>query len=143
MTATVLYTDTDAIRSAIGVDDADIEDAMITSQYMADQMRAELLSFFPTYETDFYDPSVAVKLKLWCMWFGALRIAESPLAIPVSLSTGKDIYERFPVDWELVKDTAKKNMAKLKEAMVPSAGSSSVFNFIGAAAPAYNPITGE
>jgi len=143
MAVEILYTNTDAIRSLIGLDDADVEDAMIVSQDMEAQMLLELEDWLPTHEEEFYATELSERrLKLWCGWFGALRLAESPLAIPKALGTGKDEYERFVVDWDLIKRTAKNKMAKLQEALVPAVGSTA-FVGMGKAAPGYNVITGE
>ena len=136
----VLYTSTNAIRSAIGVDGADIENEMITGQGMASQMSLALGKFNPTHATDQFDPTKLPALKLWCMWFGALRLAEMPTAIAKKFSTGKDEIERFDIDWEELKRVARKNLAELQEGIAPlvSAG----FSIMGKATPDYNPIEG-
>ena len=53
----VLYTTTAAIKAAIGVDEADIEDSIIVDQNMADQMSAALSMFNPTHASDFFNLS--------------------------------------------------------------------------------------
>ena len=138
--AAVLYTTTDAIRSAIGVDDADLEDSIILDQGMADQMELALLKFMPDHEDQIDDELVELKLKLWCMWFGALRIAESPLAVPKRLGTGKDEYERFNIDWEGLRVRARGKLAELLVELVPA--TSNAVTLMGKATPDYNPIEG-
>jgi len=136
----VLYTNTVAIRSAIGVDEADIENDMITGQEMEAQMTLALAKFNPTHATDQYDPTKLPALKLWCMWFGALRLAESPPAIAKKYGTGKDEWERFDIDWEALKNTAKTKLAELQEEVTPTVAEN--FTMMGKATPAYNPIEG-
>lgn len=136
----VLYTNTNAIRSAIGVDAADIENEMIVDQDMESQMSVALAKFNPTHTTDKFDPSKLPALKLWCMWFGALRLAESPPAIAKKYGTGKDEWERFDIDWEALKKTAREKMAELQEGITPA--TSATFSLMGKATPDYNPIEG-
>lgn len=136
----ILYTTTDAIRGAIGVDDSDIEDSLITGQDMALQMEHALLKFFPDHEAESIDELVEMKLKLWCMWFGALRLAESPLAVPKRLGTGKDEFERFIIDWEALRFRAKGKLAELVKELVPTYTAAK--SIMGKATPDYNPIEG-
>lgn len=136
----VLYTNTIAIRSAIGVDEADIENDMITGQDMEAQMSSALVKFNPTHAADQYNPTKLPLLKLWCMWFGALRLAESPPAIAKKYSTGKDEWERFDINWEELKKTAKAKLAELQEGITPAVADN--FTIMGKATPGYNPIEG-
>ena len=136
----ILYTDVDAIRSAIGVDDDDIEDTVITGQGMELQMAYELGKIVPDHETLFDTDLGEVKLRLWCMWFGALRLAESPLAVPKRFGTGKDEMERFTIDWDALKAIARAKLAELTVELVPTYSSSSTV--MGKATPGYNPIEG-
>lgn len=137
---TILYTDVDAIRSAIGVDDDDIEDTVITGQDMELQMTYDLLKLMPDHEAQSVDELVEMKLKLWCMWYGALRLAESPLATPKRFGTGKDEMERFVIDWDELRMRARGKLAELTKELVPSY--SSAITLFGKATPAYNPIEG-
>lgn len=137
---TVLYTTTNAIRSVIGVDDADIEDEMITGQDMEAQMRSALEKFTVTHSNDIFDPVKAPSLKLWCMWFGGLRLAESPTAIAKKYGTGKDEWERFDIDWEALRKLAKEKLAELQEEILPAPSAS--FSLMGKSTPGYNPIEG-
>jgi hypothetical protein len=138
---TVLYTNTDAIRSAIGVDDADVSNAMITSQDMTLQMNVALTKFLPTHVVDFAaSATVENQLRLWCMWYGAWRLAESPPAVPKRLSTGKDEYERFPINWKELAKNARAHLDELEEALVPTTGGSGL-TIMGKATPDSDPIT--
>jgi len=148
MAITVLYTDTDAIRGAIGVDEADIDDAVITGQNMALQMTAELEKFLPNHSSvQFSNLKIPDQLNLWCMWFGAWRLAQSPLATPKKLSTGKDEYERFNIDWEALEKVAYKNVCAMKDLLLETTSTvvaeTAAYTVMGAATPCYNPITGS
>lgn len=136
----VLYTTTSAIKAAIGVDDADIEDTLITDQNMADQMASALVLFNPTHATDIFNQAKKPKLEMWCMWFGALRLAESPLSIAKKYGTGKDEWERYDVDWEALRKLAGEKLAELQDSITPTAAT--VFSMVGKATPDYNPIEG-
>lgn len=121
MAVTILYTDTDAIRATIGLDDSDVEDTVLTTQFLDLQMTRELDKFYPTHSTDFFAiPTVADQLKLWCTYFGALRLAESPLAAPFKLGTGKDEFTRFPMDWDALKMDLKAKLAEIQEDLTPA-----------------------
>ena len=141
MTAIILYTDTDAIRSAMGIDDADMEDAMFTGQQLENQMLEDLDTLRPAHATEIFSGSASLqrKLSLWCMWFGALRIAQSPLATPKRISTGKDELERFVVNWQALEELAKRKLAELDKALSPTVPES--FTMMGKATPDSNPIT--
>lgn len=141
MAVNILYTNTDAIRSAVGLDDSDVEDSIITAQHMKEQMTLALAKFLPTHEDDAYDPEIKVVMTLWCMWFGALRLAESPLATPKQFGNGKDDLQRFDVDWEALRALARKKLTELEEELAPTVVAGS-FSFMGKATPAYNPVTG-
>lgn len=136
----VLYTNTNAIRSAIGVDAADIENEMITGQDMESQMVVALNKFNPDHVTDKFVPAKLPALKLWCMWFGALRLAESPPAIAKKYGTGKDEWERFDIDWDKLKANAQEKLAELQEEITPTVAVG--FQMMGKATPDYNPIEG-
>jgi len=139
---TVLYTDTDAIRSAIGADSSDIEDTIITGQSMALQMQMDLEKFMPDHATQFYSSTdIANRLQLWCMWYGAWRLAQSPPALPRKLTTGKDEYQRFSVDWKALVETARTRLDGLQEELVPNT-SGTAFTIMGKATPSRDPITG-
>lgn len=138
----VLYTTTDAIRSVVGVDDADIEDSLIVWQDMEAQMKMALEKFSTTHATDILDAAKGPAIKLWCMWFGGLRIAESPTAVAKKFTTGKDEWERFDIDWDKLRSLAKEKLAELQEEITPSTSSSTPVSLMGKATPAYNPITG-
>lgn len=140
MTATILYTNTDAIRAAVGLDDADVEDSVLVDQNLDIQMELALAEFLPNHEDDTIDETIEKKVKLWCMWYGALALAESPLATPKALGTGKDEYERFDIDWEALQKRARGKLDALREALTPKI--SDTFSIMGKSTPDYNPITG-
>jgi len=140
MAVAILYTTTDAIRSAIGTDESDIDDTILLGQDMELQMTYDLVKLMPDHEDQSGDELVEMKLKLWCMWYGALRLAESPLAIPKALGTGKDEFLRFEIDWEALRIRASGKLAELTKELVPAYTS---FNTVmGKATPDYNPIEG-
>ena len=140
MAVDVLFTNTDAIRAAIGADEADIEDTIITGQNMEAQMKIALAAAVPTYKTDQLTLGKKPALELWCMWFGALRLAESPLATAKKFGTGKDEFERFDVDWEELRRLARSKLSELQETLNPSAVAQ--LSIMGKATPASNPILG-
>jgi hypothetical protein len=112
-------------------------------------MKAELDDCIPNHANLlFTKPGMADALKIWATWYGASAIASSPLAIAKKLSTGKDSWTRFDVDWDQLRQTTSAQLALAKKRLKKAAGieipeaERLVFSGVGKASPAYDPITG-
>lgn len=119
---TILYTNTDQIRSAIGVDAYDIPDAMIESQNLDLWMMERLMTIIGDYEA-FADSSdrATQQLTLWCMCYGALWLLESsPLGIPNWIQSRNDSVHRFPIDFEALIASLRSKVLMLEQHMVPT-----------------------
>lgn len=143
MTAAVLYTDTDAIRACVGVDANDVEDTIITYQGMVDEMSLRLDILFPTHATATGDD--AKRLALWCQYYAAYHLLTSGrLSIPFLLSTGKDEYRRFQVDFDqIVKAIAAKLRGVQADLSGESVATAAILSMVSKATPSYDPTTGE
>ena len=87
MTVQILYTDTDKIRSVIGLDDSDISDDIIAGQLLDLAMMERLQYVMPDYEAQYDADSVGLiqnRLTLWCTFYGAQQVIKNcKLAIPI------------------------------------------------------------
>ncbi len=144
----ISYTSTDQIRSVLGLDEADIMDELLVAQNLEIRIRLALEKCIPDYLTLLAaKPEMADALKVWAMWYGAVQVANSPLSIAKKLTTGKDAWVRFDVDWEHLRVHATEQLRLAKKCLKEVAGikeeASLVFPGVGKAAPAYDPITGR
>ena len=150
--ADVLYSTTEAIRSAIGMQDIELPDAVFTDQDLAVQMRTSLYGFVPAHATLYAageevgatDQEVYIRdlLSQYCMFFGAVRMLESPWHARKQVSDGKSQVQRFDIDWlELLKNLKAKlkEVADLLDEQVN--GSVDGIPYFGLARPDYDPVT--
>ena len=84
MTVSILgLTDTDEVRAAIGADDKDLSDTAITNGNPKDDLRADLLTWVPTYQTIISEGAIStpttdqelklLQLKLYAKYFISWR----------------------------------------------------------------------
>lgn len=143
---TILYTDSVAIRSTIGLDENDLSDDILSSQNLDLQMVDRLEDFLPTYET-VYDGSDAGerRLTLWCQYYGALLLLENAsLGVPQKIQANNDQLARFQIDFEKVAETIRRRMVSLETKLIESVTgtAASSFSVMGKATPDFNPVTG-
>lgn len=121
----VLYTNTDQIRSALGISLEDMPDTVITDRSLATELSVDLHTWLPTHATIAADVSTAQavflsdSLKLYCAYFCAAAIAESPLAFIQKISDGKNSADRFTnLDWKEIVNGLTSRMAGFKQAIL-------------------------
>jgi hypothetical protein len=144
---TLLYTDTDRIRSVLGVDAEDISDAQITDRNLEKELRIDLLSWIPTYAalvttgttagaTDSAQ-SIADAITLYCTYYCSVLVVKSvQLSAPQSVSDGKNtISWSGSVDWQALSLHLKERMAFYKVFLQDSLTATPVV-------PVYNPFVG-
>ncbi len=107
MTVSILgLTDTDEIRSSIGADDKDLSDTFIIAANPENDLRADLLTWVPTYQTIISEGSVEVpttdqelkllQLKLYAKYFISWLVASSAQnSMPQKISDGSNELSRF------------------------------------------------
>jgi hypothetical protein len=153
MGAPVLYTDTSAVRAAVGIKDTEVPDSMITDQQMERQLKTALYGWLPTYEA-LYDAGNAgtatadekyIKdlLISYCLFYCCVRVIEMSLALRQSVGDGKSQVARFVTDMKALRDMYKDRLnevqALIDDLVTPSEGGVSYF---GKATPDYDPVTG-
>lgn len=147
----VLYSDTDAIRAAIGVTDVELPDAMFGAQGLEMQMRVSLYRKVPTHGTVYLagmesdasaaDVYAADLLALYCMYFGAIRAVEMVLALRQQVSDGKQEVSRFNVDWQKLTAALQRKLDEIGSALVEAVnGTTSGVSYFGKASPDYDPV---
>lgn len=145
MAIQILYTTSDAIRAAIGIDEDDLSDAIVAGQFLDLLMMEGLQDVMPDYETQ-ADASDTVlnRLKLWCTYFGALSlVSDAQLGIPMKIQANTDAMQRFQIDFEKLKENLAAKVAWVEAKLNPDFSNAvSRPQLIGAAAPDYDPIVG-
>jgi hypothetical protein len=107
----ILYTDTDKLRSMLGVSDKDISDSQITDRGLDKELQFDLLSWVPTHSVKYRDgrlpnstpeqKALADAISLYSTYFcSSLMVKSLQLATPQSISDGKNALSRFTsMDW--------------------------------------------
>jgi hypothetical protein len=120
---TILYTNTDKIRAALGVDDNDVKDARIVALDLEKELKLDFISWLPLYSA-FHTTSVAPSateaqrnigdaLVLYSMYYCATQVAKTlRLAAPQTVSDGKNALGRFDgIDWQALTINMKERAA--------------------------------
>lgn len=143
----ILYTDTDRIRSILGVSDQDIKDDQITARGLSKELRLDLLSWAPAHEALYYagslgsatdmEQSLADSLTLYSTYFCTVLVVKSlQLSAPQSISDGKNSMNRFAtMDWQGLTLHLKERLAFYKVFIQDAASATPVV-------PVYNPFAG-
>ena len=151
MAALTVYTNTDAVRAALGLDadHYEVPDSMLVNRNMDLELLEDLDDWLPTHAAiwaaaDAGSPSAAEiragrQLQLYAMWFCAAMLAEVWLAMPSSISDGQNRVQRFDLDLEKLLENARAKRDKYKEQIVPTV---SAATFIAGVSPDYDPVTG-
>jgi len=156
MTVTILaLTDTDEVRSALGVDDKDIADVLITRLTPENDLQADLMDWVPTYQTIISEGTAGsptdaqtlkyLKLKLYAKYsISAIFASSGGNSILQKLSDGSNEAARFTqpsleklkIDLQRRADDAR---ASLELLITPTTAAS--YTHFGSAAPSYDPVT--
>ena len=140
MTVQILYTDTDAIRGVIGLEEADIPDAIITSRNLDIEMSMALDTLYPLHASAFDEPTENL-LKIWSQYYGAYQMVTiGLLAIMQAGSANQDDMKRFDIDWKALADRIKEKIVDIEKELDPTIDTS--VTMIAIASPAFDPITG-
>jgi len=134
----IIYTDTDQIRSVLGVDDQDLSDPQITDRNLEKELRLDLLSWVPTHAASYElgisgsatdaEQSIADSLNLYCTYFCTILVIKSlQLSAPKSVSDGKNALSRFDtIDWQGLTLHLKERLAFYKVFIQDAASSTPI-----------------
>ncbi len=153
---TILYTNSDSIRSAVGVTVSEVRDAALSALNLDKALLADLGEWCPTHAAIDAAARAASPteeelakgryLELYCMWFCARMVADNPTAFPSELTDGKAGYKRFNVDFDQLSEKANGRMRQYKNLLLNAIqGTTSVVtapSLFGKATPGYDPVTG-
>ncbi len=135
----IFLTSTDQIRGAIGLEEADIPDYIITSRNLALEMEIQLAEILPGYDSVSVE-ATENQMKLWCMYWGALQmVTTGRLAIMQSGSANQDDMKRFDINWDQLVASLKGKLEEIEDILDPSSGSG--ITIMSSAVPDYDPIT--
>lgn len=152
MSAAILYTNTDAIRAAVGVTTKEYPDGMLKDQGLETQIRVDVYGWLPTHATLYAtgtangatDAEVHQKdlLVLYCVFCGAVRLVEMIMAAREKVGDGKSEVQRFDIDWAALLEALNKRKdsyrAELEELVNPT---DATIGYFGLATPDYDPVT--
>jgi hypothetical protein len=155
MTALGSYTNTDAVRGCLGVDQDDCPDRYMVDSQVSLELSLDLDGWLPTHAALFTTgttgtPSTAAKaiadrIKLYAQWFVALEFANRPLAVPQIVTDGKAQLDRFKVDLSKVAELAAQKVAKYKGELQGAVNGSQPValytNYVNVATPGADPVT--
>jgi len=155
MTALGSYTNTDAVRGCLGVDQDDCPDRYMVDSQVALELSLDLDGWLPTHAALFTagttgTPTTAAKaiadrLKLYAQWYVALEFANRPLAVPQIVTDGKAQLDRFKVDLSKVAELAAQKVAKYKGELQGAVNGSQTVapytNYVNVATPGADPVT--
>ena len=151
MTAPILYSDTAAIRAAVGVKEKEIPDSYLTDQNLEMQVRTGLHSWLPTYATLYATGAsagatdderyVTDLLVAYSMFYGAVRVVEMIMAMRLSVGDGKAEMTRFNVKWSELLEMMRARLSETEDALkdILDMGSSGT-DYFGSAVPNYDPV---
>lgn len=156
MTVDVLYTDSDKVRAAAGIDDADISDADLTASSIAEELTVDLNGWCPTHASiqaagTAPSPTAAeanqwLLLQLYCQFMGAAIVAGQAYRILQKITDGKNQQARYnSLHWDEVQKALYEKAAKyrkLLEEALGTAGAAVDYPVMSASVPTFDPITG-
>jgi len=166
MATAILFTTIEAIRASVGLDVADVPDAIILDKNLRMQFILDLDTWYPAvYEDDWlnagFDPldeseteiltitpeeRKGYLLSTYSMWFGAYKLVETLLAIPQKISDGKDEIQRFNgINLEKMLERVADNIKILKTTIKEenTVESTVVLGMSRVASTSYDPVTGS
>ena len=154
--AITAYTNTAAIRGAIGLTDSDIPDSVLVDQQLGLELEADLATWLPTYATIFStgigvgasaaEKQAAAYVQLYAQWFCATQtVSLMILGIPMLISDGKSELRRFPtldLDELMRRVTGKRNY--YRTLLLESEGQQPVTatSIMQVGNPDYDPVVG-
>lgn len=154
----ILYTDSEGVRSVIGVDDRDIPDEMLSSRKLDVELLLDLSRWLPNHASvysylDAPSPTDAQViqariLQVYSQYYCALLVSRStlPLAAAQQVGDGKNALSRFtPFNLQALQDQLAAKVAELKqqltEAVTPEVTAAPFTQFVGVGQD-YDPVIG-
>jgi len=151
-----VYTNTDAIRSSMGVDDVEIPDEKMSALHLEEELLLDLSIWLPNAQQIFDDAEFSAvptldqiqkgrTLKLFSQWFCAARALSIWLYYPQRISDGVQDMRRFSnLDLDELAKNAEKTANKYKGILLGLEGTPIQFHaLLGKASPNYDPVTGN
>jgi hypothetical protein len=150
------YTDTDAIRGAVGLTVSDIPDASLIDQKLGSELESDLSEWLPTHAALYAtgtaggataaDAQIAAYLVLYAQWFCASAlVTQMVLGIPALISDGKSEMRRFvniDLDDLAGRVQAKRDFYRNRLAEGQGQAVVTATSIMQAGVPDYDPVTG-
>ena len=150
------YTNSDAVRAAIGVDDEDVDDNVFKDRSMDVELLVDLDTWVATHSTIWTagDPASSPSateiterryLQMYAMWFCATKLAALRLSMPQMVGDGKSEMRRFQeINWEAVMENAQAEAANYKRLLEDELGvAAGAVTVMSKASPGYDPVVGD
>jgi len=153
----IWYTDTDKIRSVLGVSQKELDDARIIDRDLGKELRLDLLKWIPTHAALYTDGtssgaseealSISDALVLYSTYFCSLLTVKALKLIALhDISDGKNSMSRFAtMDWQALQIDLQERVAFYKSLLsdltAPSATAVAAYNPFTAVGLAVDPVT--
>ncbi len=155
----VVFTTTEAVRAAIGVDSVDLSDDRIIDAELDIELGLDLASWLPGYSAKLnpgdapteLQQSIQAALRAYCKWYCASEMLNKVLAYIQVYGDGKADMRRFTnFEWDAVISRAAGKMGTYRTMILdmdpdtpgtydPNAG----YALVGSSAPTYDPVVGD
>jgi hypothetical protein len=155
---TLLYTDTDQVRSVLGLSSKDLDDAQLVSRKLDTELKLDLVSWLPTHAALYAtgndvgaadaDKNIADALVMFSTYFCAGLVGMSlPLGAPQSISDGKNSMARFtPHAWQELTSKSQERMSfyknLLQELVSTATGAVTNYSQFAGVGLSIDPVTG-
>lgn len=145
----LLYTNSDSVRAAAGVSEAEFPDPFLAARNLDMELRMDLQSWLPTHSAIFATTTTEEEqrlhdaLVLYSMNFLAAQLLSSPLSVLSELSDGSNSMKRaagFEEALRIVGAAARKYRDLLLEATTGQ--TPAPWSPLGLSEPSYDPVTG-
>lgn len=154
--AILALTDTDEVRSTIGADDKDLSDTYIMNASPEDDLKADLLTWVPTYETIISEGTGTpttdqelkyLRLKVYAKNFISWLVASAAQhSLAQKVSDGSNEMSRFTnnkLEELIARLEGRMKTAKAELEKLVNVTASRTYSQFGTASPSYDQVTGE
>lgn len=153
-----IFTTTEAVRAALGVDATDIKDQQILDAQLDVELALDLGTWCTGYATKLNpggtptpeQETLKSALLTYCKWFCALEFTKKPLAVLQLYGDGKAEQRRFTnFEWDALVANATGKVLTYKNLVLSldpdgtPPDPTAFYGIMGAVEPTYDPVTNE
>ena len=153
--AITAYTDSDRVRSALGLDLSDVKETLLAASGLDISLTFDLDEWLPNHAALYAagsapaastgDIKIMNAIKLYAQWYCAWELSGKKLAFVQIFTDGKAGMNRFDIDLDSLRAMSEAEKNKWKDLLAELAGQTVVassYNPLGISTPTFDPITG-